>query len=80
MPAKSDPREESAATRYYYRRSLGARDLLPAVGVAVATGIAAFYLTRLFLQRTPLVADRDDAVERTAPTRRRERHSRTRGG
>jgi hypothetical protein len=39
---------------YYYRRELGVRELLPAIGIAVAAGAAAFYLARLLLQRAPL--------------------------
>ena len=40
---------------YYYRRHLGAVDLLPAIGVGVAAGVAGFYLVQLLIQRTPLV-------------------------
>jgi hypothetical protein len=52
---------------YYYRRELGLRALAPAVGVGVAAGVAAFYLARLFLERTPLTIDSDAAPSR-APT------------
>ena len=55
----------AGATEYYYRRSLTARELLPAIGAGVAAGVAVFYLTQLFLQRTPLTAE---ALE---PSRRR---------
>lgn len=41
-------------SRYYYRRQLGMRDLLPAIGIAIGAGFFAFYVTRLLLQRTPL--------------------------
>lgn len=41
-------------SRYYYRRHLGVRDLLPALGVAIGAGLFAFYVARLLLQRTPL--------------------------
>jgi hypothetical protein len=57
MPAKSDPRAKGgvpAGTEYTYRRALGVRELLPAIGVGVGAGLVAFYLARLFLQRTPL--------------------------
>jgi hypothetical protein len=57
MPAKSDPRAEPAGSRYFYRRSLSAGALLPAVGLGVVAGVAAFYVARLFLERTPLVSD-----------------------
>ena len=43
------------SAEYYYRRRLGAKDLLPAIGAAVATGLAAFYVVQLLIQRTPLV-------------------------
>ncbi|MDQ3674972.1 MAG: hypothetical protein M3365_11420 [Gemmatimonadota bacterium] len=43
------------SAEYYYRRQLGAKDLLPAVGVGVAVGLAGFYLVQLLIQRTPLV-------------------------
>ena len=43
------------SAEYYYRRRLGATDLLPAVGVGFATGLAAFYVVQPLIQRTPLV-------------------------
>ena len=51
------PRVENliVSAEYYYRRQLGAKDLLPAVGVGVAVGLAGFYLVQLLIQRTPLV-------------------------
>jgi hypothetical protein len=54
MSAKSDPRDESAGAEYSYRRTLTAGELLPAIGVGMAAGVLAFYVTRVFLQRTPL--------------------------
>jgi hypothetical protein len=45
----------TSVDRYVYRRSLDRRDLVPAVAVGIATGLAAFYVARLFLERTPLV-------------------------
>jgi hypothetical protein len=74
MSAKSDPREEPAGAEYFYRRSLNARETLPAIAAGVTTGAVAFYLVRLFLQRTPLVP-RDGAV-----VKRRPRSARTPGG
>ena len=74
MPAKSDPRAEPAGSEYYYRRSLSVRDTLPVIGVALAAGLAAFYLARLFFERTPLVR------ERGPRPRRPSRDARTRGG
>jgi len=41
-------------TEYVYRRTLDARELLPALGVGVGVGAIAFYVTYLLLQRTPL--------------------------
>jgi hypothetical protein len=43
-----------APMEYYYRRELELRELLPALGVALGAGLAAFYIARLFIQRTPL--------------------------
>jgi hypothetical protein len=43
------------SAEYYYRRRLGAKDLLPALGVGVAAGLAGFYVVQLLIQRTPLV-------------------------
>ena len=58
-----------ATSLYYYRRPLSARELVPAVGVAVATGLVAFYLAKLLLQRTPLEPGRGraDATRRPPP-------------
>ena len=67
MPAKSDPRDEteSAGISFYYRRSLSAGELLPAIGIGVAAGLVAFYLARVVMQRTPLVPARDKPVGST---------------
>ncbi len=40
---------------YYYRRRLGATEMMPAIGVGIAAGLAGFYLVHLLVQRTPLV-------------------------
>ena len=58
------------SAEYYYRRRLGAKDLLPAVGVGVATGLAAFYVVQLLIQRTPLVPQGDLSRAPTTPPRR----------
>jgi hypothetical protein len=58
MSVHSDPRRSSgndARSEYYYRRSLTTRELLPAIGVGVGAGVVAFYLTKLFFERTPLL-------------------------
>lgn len=69
MPAKSDPRDV-AVDSYSYRRSLSARELLPALGVGVAAGALAFYVTRIVLQRAPVT------VEGLALSKRRKGSSR----
>ena len=40
---------------YTYRRQLSGRELLPAIAIGVGAGLVAFYVARLFAQRTPLV-------------------------
>ena len=52
MSATRDPRRTSAGSNYYYRRRLGAWELLPAIGIGIGAGLTAFYVTRLLLQRT----------------------------
>lgn len=49
-------RRDHPTPEYVYRRELEPRELLPAVGAAVGVGLVAFYVARLFLQRTPLLA------------------------
>jgi hypothetical protein len=51
------PRPTARLEGYVYRRSLEGRELLPAIGVGVVAGLAAFYVARLFLQRTPLLPE-----------------------
>ena len=80
MPAKTDPRDVSDSSRYYYRRALSARDLLPAIGAGVAAGLAAFYIARLMLEREPLVPDTDSAGGRPSQRRDRQPSTRARGG
>lgn len=60
MFAQSDPPRVLAAAvdpRYYYRRSLGLRELMPALGAAAVAALATFYVAKLFLERTPLGAE-----------------------
>jgi hypothetical protein len=57
-PELSHRKRDSARAEYYYRRQLSARELLPAIGVAVAAGVFAFYVTRILLQKTPLTVQR----------------------
>ena len=54
-------------TEYVYRRELEPRELLPALGVGVGVGAVAFYVTYLFLQRTPLDTN---AIPARAPAKR----------
>jgi hypothetical protein len=51
------PRPTARLEGYVYRRPLRAGELLPAIGIGVAAGVAAFYVARLFLQRTPLLPE-----------------------
>lgn len=52
--AMSDALRGAAQDEYYYRRSLERPELLSAVGVGIGVGMAAFYVARVLLQRTPL--------------------------
>ena len=56
-PKKRSPRLTTRLDGYVYRRALNASELLPAVGVGVAAGLVAFYVARLFLERTPLLPE-----------------------
>jgi hypothetical protein len=56
-PKKRSPRLTTRLDGYVFRRALSGSELLPAVGIGVAAGLAAFYVARLFLQRTPLLPE-----------------------
>ena len=56
-PKARTPRLTARLDGYVYRRPLDGRELLPAIGIGVAAGVAAFYVARLFLQRTPLLPE-----------------------
>jgi len=58
------------SAEYYYRRHLGAKDLLPAIGVGVAAGLAGFYVVQLLIQRTPLVPQSELTRASTTPPKR----------
>ncbi|HTE45596.1 MAG TPA: hypothetical protein VK636_10160 [Gemmatimonadaceae bacterium] len=73
MSAKSDPRNDVADSEYFYRRSLSVREIVPAIGVAVAAGLVAFYLTQTLMRRTPLEPE-------LVASRRRVRAARAQGG
>ena len=75
MSAQSDPRHPEASDvdpKYYYRRPLTARELLPAIGAALAAGVATFYVAKLFIERTPLPARVRDVEGPSAGPRRRQ--------
>jgi hypothetical protein len=55
------------SAEYYYRRQLGAKDVLPAIGVGVAVGLAGFYVVQLLIQRTPLVPQGELPPARPTP-------------
>ena len=40
--------------RYYVRRDLSTRELVPAISIALGTAVTAFYIARIMLQRAPL--------------------------
>jgi hypothetical protein len=56
-PKQRSPRLTTRLDGYVYRRALNTTELLPAVGVGVAAGLVAFYVARLFLERTPLLPE-----------------------
>jgi len=60
----------TVSAEYYYRRQLGAKDLLHAVGVGVAAGLAVFYVVQLLIQRTPLVPQGEMSLKSTTPLKR----------
>ena len=60
----------TVSAEYYYRRRLDAKDLLPAVGVGVAAGLAVFYVVQLLIQRTPLVPQGELTRAPTTPPKR----------
>lgn len=69
-PTDAPPRLTTRLDGYVYRRQLAGRELLPALGAAVVTGLAAFYVARLFLQRTPLLPEERRAGQHHAGARR----------
>lgn len=69
MPKRRD--ETYVSRDYSYRRDLSLTEMIPAIGAGVAVGVAAFYVARLLLQRTPLVSGALEPVERIEPRRRK---------
>ena len=78
-PAVSPSRSRGASAEYSYRRPLGLRELLPAIGIGIGAGLFAFYVTRLLLQRTPLTVERGPQLiqKRRDVLRRREARARS---
>jgi hypothetical protein len=56
-PNDRSPRETKRLEGYVYRRRLGLTELVPAIGAGIVTGFAAYYLAKLFLERTPLLPE-----------------------
>ena len=56
-PKDRSQRQTTRLDGYVYRRKLDARELIPAIGAGIVTGFAAFYVARLFLERTPLLSE-----------------------
>ncbi len=56
-PKDRSQRQTTRLDGYVYRRKLDARELIPAIGAGIVTGFAAFYVARLFLERTPLLPE-----------------------
>jgi hypothetical protein len=65
---------------YTIRRPVPPAALLPAVGVGVAVGLAAFYLTKLLLEREPLLSPEERERRARALERRTGRKVTTLGG
>jgi hypothetical protein len=70
MIESDHPNSPLLADEYYYRRPLTPRELLPALGVGLGVGLAAFYIARLLLERTPLRPERRPSSQRLSPIRR----------
>lgn len=56
-PKDLPPRLTTRLDGYVYRRRLDPRELIPAIGAGLVTGFAAFYVAKLFLERTPLLPE-----------------------
>jgi hypothetical protein len=78
--ATSEERRPAPAAEYYYRRALSLPELLKAVGVGVGAGLAAFYVARRLLERTPLVVERGQPALDRARVATRRRADGRRGG
>jgi hypothetical protein len=56
-PRKKVSRQTTRLDGYVYRRPLKPIELVPAIAAGIVTGIAAFYVAKLFLERTPLLPE-----------------------
>ena len=57
------------AREYTFRRPLTVRELVPAIGVGIAAGLAAFYIARILVERTPLDPGARTGTGRPRPPR-----------
>lgn len=73
QPVDRPPRPTTRLEGYVFRRPLSGRELLPAIGAGIVTGLAGFYVARLFLERTPLLPEerREHKHHATGTTARR---------
>ena len=75
----SERNETKVSREYTYRRDLRPVELIPAIGVGLAVGLAAFYVSALLTQRTPLVPGgrlaAKERLDETAPRSARKRGS-----
>jgi hypothetical protein len=58
-PKDRSPSQTTRLDDYVYRRRLQTRELIPAIGAGIVTGLAAFYVAKLFLERTPLLPEEE---------------------
>lgn len=56
-PKNRSPSPTTRLDNYVYRRKLNTRELIPAIGAGIVTGLAVFYVAKLFLERTPLLPE-----------------------
>ncbi|MEO5818228.1 MAG: hypothetical protein ABIT20_23360 [Gemmatimonadaceae bacterium] len=56
-PKNIPARQTTRLDGYVYRRRLNRTELIPAIGAGIVTGLAAFYVAKLFLERTPLLPE-----------------------
>ncbi len=57
MSSNNPSREVARLQGYVYRRSLSVQELIPAIGAGIVTGLAAFYVAKTMLERTPLLPE-----------------------